>query len=237
MLKQRERLAALGSAVAKVSHDLRNILTSAQLFADRIDTSTDPTVARMAPKLMNSISRAVNLCERTLAFGKAEEPSPALAVVPLAMIAQDVIDGERLAVEDGTVQFLQDVPAGTTVRADPEQMYRVLSNLVRNARQAIAASGKPGEIRVAAGEGNGAWWIEVTDTGPGLPKRTQEHLFQPFQAGTTKGGAGLGLAIAAELVKGHGGQLTLGQTGPDGTTFHVHLPKSVIDGSQDRAAE
>ena len=76
MLRQRERLAALGSAVAKISHDLRNILTSAQLFADRIDSSDDPVVARMAPKLMNSITRAVHLCESTLAFGKAEEPAP-----------------------------------------------------------------------------------------------------------------------------------------------------------------
>ncbi|MEL7151504.1 MAG: histidine kinase dimerization/phospho-acceptor domain-containing protein, partial [Pseudomonadota bacterium] len=93
MLRQRERLASLGSAVAKVSHDLRNILTTAQLFADRIETSDDPVVRRMAPKLMNSMSRAVNLCERTLAFGKAEEPPPALSVVSLAGIAQDVIDG------------------------------------------------------------------------------------------------------------------------------------------------
>lgn len=237
LLKQRERLASLGSAVAKVSHDLRNILTSAQLFADRIDTSGDPAVARMAPKLMNSISRAVNLCERTLAFGKAEEPTPALAVVPLAMIAQDVIDGEALAVEDDGIAFNRDMPAGLMVRADPEQMYRVLSNLVRNARQAITASGRPGEIRISAGETDSAWWIEVADTGPGLPKRAQEHLFQPFQAGSTKGGAGLGLAIAAELVKGHGGHLTLTRTGPEGTTFRVHLPKSVIETGQDRAAE
>lgn len=237
MLKQRERLASLGSAVAKVSHDLRNILTSAQLFADRIDTSTDPTVARMAPKLMSSIARAVNLCERTLAFGKAEEPTPALALVPLAMTAQDVIDGESLAVEDGSIGFEQEVPPGLRVRADPEQMYRVLSNLVRNARQAILASGKPGEIHLSAGETDTAWWIEVRDTGPGLPKRAQDHLFQPFQSGSTKGGAGLGLAIAAELVKGHGGELTLEGTGPGGTTFRVHLPKTVMDTSQDRAAE
>ena len=104
-LRQRERLASLGSAVAKVSHDLRNILTTAQLFADRIETSDDPVVRRMAPKLMNSISRAVNLCERTLAFGKAEEPPPALSIVPLASIAQDVIDGERLAVGDAPVSY------------------------------------------------------------------------------------------------------------------------------------
>jgi len=235
MLRQRERLASLGSAVAKVSHDLRNILTTAQLFADRIETSDDPVVRRMAPKLMNSMSRAVNLCERTLAFGKAEEPPPALSVVSLAGIAQDVIDGERLAVEDVPVTFASTVPSGLMVRADAEQMYRVLSNLARNARQAIVATGKEGVITIDAGEDSRSWWITVRDTGPGLPPRAQEHLFTPFQGTASKGGAGLGLVISAELIRGHGGELKLLETGSDGTVFSISLPKAVI--GQDQAAE
>ena len=235
MLRQRERLAALGSAVAKVSHDLRNILTTTQLFADRIETSEDPAVARMAPKMMNSISRAVNLCESTLAFGRAEEPPPALTFVSLAAIVQDVIDGERLAVEGSAIAMEHLVPGGLMARVDPEQMYRVLSNLVRNARQAIASTGKEGEINISAGEDDGRWWIRVHDTGPGLAARAQEHLFKPFQGAASKGGSGLGLAIAAELVRGHGGSLTLAETGPQGTTFEISLPKSVME--VDRAAE
>ncbi len=234
-LKQRERLASLGGAVAKVSHDLRNILTSAQLFADRIESSDDPVVARMVPKLMNSISRAVNLCESTLAFGKAEEPPPALAMIRLAAVTQDVVEAESLAVEDGSVAILSEVPPGMMARADPEQMYRVLSNLIRNARQAIAASKKSGKIVVMANESDVRWCIKIKDTGPGLPARAQEHLFTPFQGGVTKGGTGLGLAIAAELVRGHGGQLVLESTGPDGTTFDITLPKDVVD--LDQAAE
>ena len=235
MLRQRERLASLGEAVAKVSHDLRNILTSAQLFADRIEASEDPVVARMAPKLMNSISRAVNLCESTLAFGKAEEPPPALTMMNLAGVAQDVVDAEMLADEQGLVAITSEVPAGLMVRADPEQLYRVLSNLVRNARQAITASKSEGRITIAAGDESESWWLRVSDTGPGLPPRAQEHLFTPFQGGVSKGGTGLGLAIAAELVKGHGGALTLESTGAEGTTFAIALPKEVID--IDRAAE
>ena len=228
VLKQRERLAALGSAVAKISHDLRNILTTAQLFADRIESSEDPTVARMAPKLMNSIGRAVNLCESTLAFGKAEEPAPMLDRVLLSDIVTDVVGSERLTVEETAVRYEDDVPPGLLVRADPEQLYRVVSNLVRNARQAIAATGKPGMITVSAGESEADWWISVADTGPGLPPKAQEHLFTPFQGSVRKGGTGLGLAIAAELIRGHGGALLLKETGPDGTTFTITLPKSIV---------
>ncbi len=234
VLRQRERLASLGGAVAKVSHDLRNILTTAQLFADRLERSEDPVVARMAPKLMNSIGRAVNLCESTLAFGKAEEPPPALDRIPLASIVQDAIEGERLAAT-GDIRFEDEVPAGMIVRADPEQLYRVLSNLVRNARQALETAGKSGEIRVAAEETARQWTVKVSDTGPGLPPKAQEHLFTPFQGGARKGGSGLGLAIAAELVRGHGGSLMLRETGEAGTTFAIELPKSVV--TEDQAAE
>ena len=224
-LKQKERLAQLGQAVSKISHDLRNILTSAQLFTDRIEGSEDPVVQRMAPKLVGSITRAVNLCETTLAFGRAEEPAPRLARVGLAGLVGDVLDAERLAAGDHDLSFAEDVPKGLQVRADPEQLYRVLSNLVRNARQAIEATGQGGEIAIAATEDDAAWWITITDTGPGLPKRAVDHLFQPFQGGARRGGSGLGLAIAADLVRGHGGMLELRRTGPEGTQFAICLPR------------
>jgi signal transduction histidine kinase len=225
-LRQKERLAQLGGAVAKVSHDLRNILTSAQLFVDRIEGSEDPAVRRLAPKLVGSISRAVALCESTLAFGRAEEPPPALNRVRLAAVVAEVVDGERMAAGEHPVSFSESVPAGMTIRADGEQLYRVLLNLVRNARQAIVASGKAGEIRIGAVEYDELWRITVSDTGPGLPPKAREHLFQPFQGGTTKGGAGLGLTIAAELVRGHGGRLDLERTDAGGTSFAILLPKA-----------
>jgi len=227
-LRQKERLAQLGGAVARVSHDLRNILTSAQLFTDRIEMSEDPAVKRMAPKLVNSITRAVNLCESTLAFGRAEEPAPTLARVALADLVGDVIESERLAVGDADISFAEDIPVMLRVRADGEQLYRVLSNLVRNARQAIVATRKPGEIAVSATEDETGWQIRVTDTGPGLPPKAREHLFQPFQGGARKGGSGLGLAIAAELVRGHGGHLALERSDASGSCFVIHLPKGTV---------
>lgn len=224
-LRQKEHLAQLGGAVAKVSHDLRNILTSAQLFTDRLGLSEDPRVQRMAPKLVNSLTRAVHLCESTLAYGKAEEPGPTLARVRLVDIVADVIDSERLSVGQAEVTFEADVPADMMPRADAEQLYRVIANLVRNARQAIVNTGQPGEVTVTAGEDARAWIIRVRDTGPGLPPKAREHLFKPFQGGATKGGAGLGLTIAAELVRGHGGDLSLEHSDPHGTTFCFTLPK------------
>ncbi len=228
-LRQRERLAQLGSAVAKISHDLRNILTSAQLFTDRIERSEDPLVKRMAPKLVSSITRAVHLCESTLAFGKAEEQAPTLSQFALLDLVEDVLDSERLAAGNADLGFHADVPAELTIRADAEQLYRVLGNLVRNARTAIVNSGGHGDVTISARETPEHWIIDVTDTGPGLPAKAQEHLFQPFQGGATKGGAGLGLSIAAELIRGHGGELDLHRTDATGTVFRIRLPRGGLD--------
>lgn len=226
LLRQKERLAQLGAAVAKVSHDLRNILTTAQLFADRMEMSEDPMVKRAAPKLVNSISRAVNLCESTLAFGRAEEPPPALTRVPLNSVVDEVLDSERIVECEVDVVYQADIPPGMVVRCDPEQLYRVLGNLVRNARQAIAASREPGTVEIVGREDDASWIVEVSDTGPGLPKKAREHLFTPFQGGIRKGGTGLGLAISAELIRGHGGVLELTRSDAEGTLFTIRLPKA-----------
>ncbi len=224
-LRQKERLAQLGGAVARISHDLRNILASASLFADRMEQSRDPAVRRAAPKLLNALSRAINLCETTLAFGKAEEPPPKLERIALAPLVKDVIENERLAASgEPEIEFLVDVPAGVNLSADSEQLFRVLTNLVRNARQAIEATGSPGSVEVSAVSTRDSIIIGVGDTGPGLPEKARTHLFTAFQGGVRKGGVGLGLAIAAELVRGHGGTLELHRSDEHGTEFRISLP-------------
>lgn len=232
VLRQKQRLAQLGSAVAKISHDLRNILTTAQLFADRIERSADPAVARTAPKLVNSITRAVSLCESTLAFGKAEEPPPRLSRLRLRPLVEEIIEAEALGDRPG-ISCLVDIPPAMSLSGDSEQLYRVLANLMRNAMQAIEAVGKDGTIEVSARETEAEWWIRVGDTGPGLPMRARDNLFTAFTGGTRKGGSGLGLAIASELVRGHGGRLELTRSDEDGTEFVIHLPKA---GGSDKAA-
>lgn len=226
-LRQKERLAQLGAAVAKVSHDLRNILTTATLLADRMERVDDPTVRRVAPKIVASLTRAVNLTEGTLAFGRAEEAPPALQWIEVAPFLDEICDSEQLAIDPEQVTIGHDAPGALMLRADPEQLHRVLSNLIRNARQAIAATGRPGAVRVSVTETAEAWTLRVRDDGPGLPSRAQENLFQAFQGGVRKGGIGLGLAIAQELVRGHGGTLALEATGEGGTTFAVVLPREL----------
>jgi len=224
-LKQKERLAQLGEAVAKISHDLRNILTTTQLLADRIEMSKDPTVARVAPKLMTSVDRAIKLCEQTLTYGKAEEAAPKRERFTLAELVEEIIDSENLRDEAQSVKIRCEFEPDFELQADREQMFRVLINLTRNARQAMVSTQGGGEICVRGNHSPSGVQLQVCDTGPGLPEAAREKLFQPFRGSVRKGGTGLGLAIAAELVRGHGGTLELSETSEQGTCFRIFLPQ------------
>jgi signal transduction histidine kinase len=147
-----------------------------------------------------------------------------LAVIGVAALAAEVVESERLAAADACVEIATDIPPGLQARADADQLYRVLSNLVRNAVQAIDGTSTTGKVTIS-GEGNpGRTVIRVSDTGPGLPDKARENLFQPFRGGVRQGGFGLGLVISSELVRLHGGSLSLAETGPCGTTFRIDLP-------------
>jgi len=224
-LKQKGRLADLGAAVSKISHDLRNILTTTQLLADRMEMSDDPAVQKTAPKLITSLSRAVNLCDSTLRFGKAEETAPNLTKFAMRPLLAEVVEGECLSVSDTNVRISSTVEGAISMRADREQLYRIVSNIVRNAWQVLSARKQQGEIVVMGAETPENWTISITDNGPGLPKKALDNLFTPFEGGARKGGSGLGLAISAELIKGHGGTIDLTASGPDGSTFLITLPK------------
>lgn len=145
------------------------------------------------------------------------------AILPLL---EDVADSERLAVGDAPIEIHVSAPAGLKILADQEQIFRVLSNLVRNARQGLEARKKPGRIDISATEQDDNWTITVEDNGPGLPEKALAKLFRPFEGGVRAGGAGLGLAISSELVKGHGGKLELTRNSPEGAEFRISLPKN-----------
>lgn len=223
---ERKRLAQLGLAVAKINHDLRNMLAAAQLISDRLSAVDDPQARRLAPTLVATLDRAISFCRSTLVYGRASEHPPRVEPVELRPLAEEVADAVR-AVERG-VEIVVDAPPGFVVHADIGHLYRILLNLARNAADALASAGaREGETpRIiirglpldATQDG-----VDVIDNGPGVAPEMREHLFEPFGATTRVGGTGLGLAIAAELARGHGGDVTLIEGA--GATFRLSLPR------------
>jgi signal transduction histidine kinase len=228
MLSQKSRLAALGLAVSKISHDLRNMLSSAQLLSDRLRSVKDERVQQLVPKLIASLDRAIRLCARTLDFGQAHEMPPKRRRFPLAPLIAEVGEGLGLP-RHGRIAWRLDIMAELKVDADRDQLYRVLSNLCRNAVQALESLGEEaGEIVVSANREGSVTIIEVRDTGPGVPERAREHLFEAFRSVARKGGTGLGLAISAELIAAHGGEIAL-VNNDGGATFRITIPDVVVE--------
>lgn len=247
-LRQREHLANLGLAVAKINHDLRNMLASAQLMADRLGSLPDPTVQRFVPKLLDALDRAINFCQSTLAYGKAQERPAELAPVNLRMLMLDV--GGQLMLSDETRPALTfDISETLSVEADADHLNRVMTNLVRNSQTALdPTSGEARtqgagaahseetlpapRIHISALSKAGKIEIDIHDTGPGIPAKVRERLFRAFSGSSRPGSTGLGLAIASELIRGMGGTIELVAPGPEvtpgGTTFRVTLPRAGI---------
>ncbi len=230
-LHQKSRLAALGLAVSKINHDLRNLLASAQLFSDQLSHVPDPKVQRFAPKLMRALERAIAFCQSTLSYGAAHEPPPERKTVSVEPLVEEVHEALGLSF-DVPIRWIMSVERGLTVEADYDQLFRVLVNVARNAVQALEARGARDpardQIRITGRREGGVVVLEVSDTGPGVPERARTHMFQAFQGSTRAGGAGLGLAIAAELVRAHGGEIKL-VPGTIGATFRITIPDSAVD--------
>ena len=231
LLQQKNHLAALGLAVSKINHDLRNLLSSAQLFSERLAKISDPHVQRFAPKLMRSLERAIAFCQSTLSYGRVQEPPPDRRTVALEPIVEDV--RETLGLDPDTpVRWIGAVERGLMVDADPEQLFRILLNLARNALQALEGreTRDPGrdQVRITGRREGSTAVVEVSDTGPGLPERARAHLFEAFQGSTRTGSVGLGLAIVAELVRAHGGEIRLVE-GTIGATFRLTIPDRAVE--------
>jgi signal transduction histidine kinase len=231
MLQQKSRLAALGLAVSKINHDLRNLLASAQLISDRLSYLPDPRVQRFAPKLMRALERAIDFCQSTLSYGRAQEPPPDRKMIGLEALVEEVRETLDLG-RDARIGWVSAVERGLTVDADHDQLLRVLINLARNAVQALVtrAPNDPGrdQIRITGRRQGAVVMIEVADTGPGFPEKARAHLFEAFQGSTRDGGTGLGLAIASELVRAHGGEIRLAD-GTIGAAFHIMIPDRAVE--------
>lgn len=231
MLHQKSRLAALGLAVSKINHDLRNLLASSQLLSDQLASVPDPRVQRFAPKLLRSLERAIAFCQSTLSYGRAQEAAPDRRVLLVEPAVVEVRESAGLAT-DATITWISAIERGLTIDADPDQLFRVLLNLVRNAVQALETHPSTDvanmQIRITGRREGTVAIIEVSDTGPGVPAKARENLFQAFQSSGRPGGSGLGLAIAAELIRAHGGNIHLVE-GTIGATFRISIPDRPVE--------
>lgn len=231
MLHQKSRLAALGLAVSKINHDLRNLLASAQLVSDQLSSLPDPRVQRFAPKLVRALERAIAFCQSTLSYGRAQEPPPERTMIGLEALVEEVRETLGLDEQSG-IAWITAIERGLQIDADHDQLFRVLLNLARNAIQALdsRAPNDPSrdQVRITGRREGATVVVEISDTGPGLPPRARAHLFEAFQGSTRTGGSGLGLAIAAELVHAHGGEIRL-IDGTIGATFQFTIPDRAVD--------
>ena len=219
-LNQKNHLAKLGEAVSKINHDLRNILASAQLVSDHLQTVEDPVVQKLAPRFVKALDRGIRLCENTLDYGKAESEKPQMKDFSLRTVIDDVetsmglMDHDHLKIDNQISETLM-------LHADPDQIFRVFLNLTRNAAQAMD---NKGHISFSAAVKDGQNILDVRDDGPGIKDKIRQTLFQPFRSNNGGSGSGLGLAISKEIIEAHGGTIELLETGPEGSAFRIILP-------------
>jgi signal transduction histidine kinase len=232
LLRERQRLAALGAGISKISHDLRNILASAQLMSDRLASSEDPRVRKLTPRLISSLDRAIALSRDTLSYARMEPAALKKDRVVLRPLIDDIFDDAASM----RVSLVNEVGDEVAISADPTQLYRALFNLVRNAVDAQSrddadeTAAPTGEVRISTradqSPETGATRVAIiiADKGPGLPQKAIDHLFEPFKGSFKPGGSGLGAAIAYEIARAHGGDLKLARNSADGAVFELILP-------------
>ena len=241
-LRQRKRLAELGMAVARINHDLRNMLSAAQLISDRLSAIPDPLAQRLAPRLVATLDRAILFCQSTLTYGGGREQAPSPRRFDLRELVRQVVETAE-AERAGAVVYAIDIPPKFELLADPDHIQRVIENLCRNAAQVLvtrgAQNGRPTAIRLAAIRTDNVALIEISDTGPGFASEQTAQIFEPFHLTTREGGTGLGLAIAADLVARNGGSISLAEAKSDdfycGARFLITLPTPDALGRRGRA--
>jgi len=170
-----------------------------------------------------AIDRAVDLCAQTLSFTREGPASLDLSRFELGDLVNDV--GESLPERvNGKAVWQNRLGQGIEVEADRQQLFRVFSNLALNAVEAGAT-----RVDVSGERDDRRLIVHIADNGPGLPPRAREKLFQPFSGSARPGGTGLGLAIARDLVRAHGGDISLESSDVTGTCFRLTLPLSQTD--------
>ncbi len=217
-MRQRDRLADIGEAVAKINHDIRNVLSSATLVADALLNSQDKQVKRTAPHVVRSLEQAVDLCQSMMDYLVAV-PDPQLSTFSMRDITNELTDSSKM-------QITYSGPA--KIHADRKMMQRIFLNLARNSINAGAT-----KLHIDIWRAGHLGIIDISDNGHGIPRQQWDGLFQAFKS-HGRGGTGLGLAITQDLVAAQGGHVKLSRSNENGTEFRIQLPVEIFQMSDDR---
>ncbi|MDD9841644.1 MAG: HAMP domain-containing sensor histidine kinase [Alphaproteobacteria bacterium] len=234
-IAQQARLASLGAGSARLAHDLRNVLTSLQLYVDKLDNSQDSKTRDTGKRMQVSVERAIGLCDWTTRYSTNTKKSINRYKQLLHPLIDEVMALVRLHDVGQSVKLINKCPPDIEADCERTLLFRIIYNIVLNAVQAIQASNKKGEVCVLAEPQEAGCIVRIIDTGPGMDAEIVEKLFTPYQGSFKPGGSGLGMAIAEELVNWHGGKLELAYTNAQGSCFQFDLP-DITDNYADKNA-
>jgi signal transduction histidine kinase/CheY-like chemotaxis protein len=228
-LIQSEKMSAIGQLIAGIAHDLNNPLASVVGFADFLGEvpNVPPALREPLTVIQEEAERASNIVKNLLSFArKQEHQRRPTALRPLLDATFVLLRNQLMAHRvEAVVEVEEDLPMPDI---DPNQIQQVFVNLINNAAQAIASTGRPGRVLVRARRWLDGVAIEVVDDGPGMPEALAAQAFEPFFTTKPEGeGTGLGLSISQGIVREHGGRIMLSTEEGRGSTFTVQLPLAI----------
>ena len=235
-LVRSERLAAIGRIAAQITHEIRNPLSAIGLNAEELgerlraqagEAATDggakgegaSAAIAACDAIAREVDRLATITEEYLRYARLPRPQPIRGELTEAL--RELLDfvGPELAAAGVVLQssLKPDLPA---LPFDPGQIRQLLLNLIRNAREAMPGGGT---LAISTRRGPDSLFVEIKDSGPGIPPERMQRIFDPFFT-TKERGTGLGLALSQEIAQEHGGELTCASTPGQGTAFTLRLP-------------
>jgi PAS domain S-box-containing protein len=231
MLHQREKLAALGSLLAGVAHELNNPLSVVVARAAILEERDDPGTRDAASKIRAAAERCARIVRTFLAMARQQQPER--ISVAVSEVVSAALDLTSYALKTSGVEVTLDLAANVPlVLADADQLHQVFMNLIINAQKALQDHAPPRKLSLTSrfDRNTNTVRIAVADNGPGIPEAVRKRIFEPYF--TTKplgAGTGVGLAVCLGIVEAHGGTLTVGSANGSGAVFTIVLPAGTPD--------
>ncbi len=226
-LYQREKLAAMGSLLASVAHELNNPLSIVMMQADLLrEESRHGPLMEHARAITQAAERCMRIVQHFLTL--ARQHPPERRAIDLNKVMEDAIELLAYALRADNIELELELAHNLpTLSADPYQLQQVVVNLVTNAHQALRDVPPPRRLRLSTRSDRERTFLrfDVADTGPGIPPALQARIFEPFFTTKPPGiGTGLGLSLCRGIVEGHGGTISMQSQPGQGTIFSVELP-------------